>query len=172
MTCVIAMRDGNVIHMAADKSISGGVVNVSATKLVQSQSGMWATFAGSLWTLNVTTNQKEFHDCNLTDDRSIAALLGKFADICTIKMPPAPDGVFWTEMLLAQGDQLVYMGNRGGWHRVAEPVKALGDGNMLALGSWVERADLKPKERLERAIEVASLFLPNVVSKACDYAHT
>jgi hypothetical protein len=64
------------------------------------------------------------------------------------------------------------MGNIGGWCRVADPVRAIGDGDKVALGSWYERSDLRPKERLERAIETAAVFMPGVVSRQCDYDHT
>ena len=79
---------------------------------------------------------------------------------------------FWAEMLLAMQGTLIYMGNAAGWHLVPEDVRTIGLGGPVALGSWQERSDLQPKERLERAIEVASVFMPGVVSQESDYHHT
>lgn len=174
MTCVIAQRDANNIHMAADRAISNptGLANGGGRKLVKLPSGLLVGFAGSLSTQNVMAASQELADCDLSDDISVTKLHSKLAGAGGFQLPGAPVTHFWAEMLLAMRDQVVYMGSAGGWHRVPEPVKALGDGCKVALGSWHERDDLQPHERLKRAIEIAGLLMPGIVSQDCDYDHT
>jgi hypothetical protein len=173
VTCVIAMREGeSVVHVAADRALSGGLSNVGGSKLVRFPSGLLVGFSGALATQNVMVTCTELVECDLADEKSIGTLYNKFQGIGAYQPAGAQPKQFWAEMLLAKHGNLVYMGNVAGWHRVPEPVRAIGDGDRVALGSWYEREDLEPKERLERAIEVAAAFMPGVVSKECDYQHT
>jgi hypothetical protein len=175
MTCIIAMRDpeSDRVHMAADRAISGnGVPSVSGRKLVSFPSGLIVGFAGSLATQNIMVTRPELAECDLSDDKSVAALFDKFQAVATYLPAGALPAQFWATMMLASKGALVWMGNAGGWCRVVEPVRAIGEGERVALGSWYERTDLPPKERLERAIEVAGAFMPGVVSRECDYSHT
>jgi ATP-dependent protease HslVU (ClpYQ) peptidase subunit len=176
MTCVIAMRDpsSNRIHMAADRAISAGnaIVNKGGAKLVKFPSGLLVGFAGALATQNLMVTCPELYECDLSNDKSVATLFNKFSGVAGFQLPGAAPTTFWAVMLLALGDAFVWMGNLGGWSRVADPVRAIGEGEPVALGSWYARADLEPKERLARAIEAASVFMPGVVSRECDYDHT
>lgn len=166
------MRESNVVHLAADRAICGGLVNAGAVKLVRFPSGLLAGFAGSLATQNVVSTMSELASCDLADDASIGRLFTVFQGLGAYQLAGAAPKAFWAEMLLAMKGTLVYMGNVAGWHRVAEPVKTIGDGGHLALGSWTERIDLQPEIRLRRAIEVAATFMPSVVSRDCDYGCT
>ena len=174
MTCVIAMREPEkgIVHIAADKAISGGVAHNSGAQLARFPSGLVVGFAGSLATQNVMMTLQELAQANLGNDGSMGALYDKFQGIGAYNPPGALPKQFWAEMLLAMNGDLVYMGNASGWFRVKEPVKSIGDGERIALGSWFERGDLQPKERLERAIQVAAAFMPGGVSKESDYDHT
>ena len=175
MTCVIAMKepDKGIVHIAADRAISnGGVANSGGSKLARFPSGLVVGFAGSLATQNLMVTRPELAECDLSIDKSIATLFDKFSGISGFQMPGATPTTFWAIMLLAMKDTLVWMGNVGGWHRVADPVRSIGDGERIALGSWFERGELQPKERLERAIQAAAAFMPGVVSKESDYDHT
>jgi hypothetical protein len=164
----------NVVHLAADRAITTGtgVGNVGGRKLVRFPSGLLVGFAGALATQNVMVTTTELSGCNLVDDVSIATLFNRFQNVAGFQPSGAAPKAFWGEMLLAMADTLVYMGNAAGWHRVPEDVRAIGDGERIALGSWFERGDLAPKARLERAIEVAATFMPGTVSRDCDYEHT
>jgi ATP-dependent protease HslVU (ClpYQ) peptidase subunit len=176
MTCVIAMRDpaSNRVHMAADRAISAGnsIVNKGGAKLVKFPSGLLVGFAGALSTQNVMVTRSELSECDLSSDKSLAVLFDKFQGVAGFQLPGAPPTAFWAVMLLAAGDALIWMANLGGWSRVADPVRAIGEGEPVALGSWYGREDLEPRERLARAIEAASVFLPGVVSREYDYDHT
>jgi len=175
MTCVIAMRESEkgIVHIAADRAISnGGVANSGGSKLARFPSGLVVGFAGSLATQNLMVTRSELADCDLSIDQSIATLFDKFSGVDSFQLPGAAPTTFWAIMLLAMNDTLVWMGSVGGWHRVADPVRSIGDGERIALGSWFERGDLQPKERLQRAIEAAGTFMPGVVSKESDYDRT
>ncbi len=173
MTCVIAMREQGCVHLARDRAISGtGVANVGGAKLVRFPSGLLVGFAGALATQNVMATRPELTECDLSSDTSIAGLFDKFQGVAGFQLPGAGPTNFWAMMLLAMKGTLVWMGNAGGWYRVADPVRAIGDGDKVALGSWYERGDLAPRQRLERAIEVAAAFMPGVISRECDYDHT
>lgn len=172
MTCIIAMRDADIIHIAADRAISGEtMVSNGGSKLVRFSSGLIVGFSGALATQNVMEFIPELSQCDLSNNSSIASLFNKFQGVAGFQLPGASPTEFWAIMLLAMKNKLIWMGNVGGWHSVPESVKAIGSGAHIALGSWFERSDLTPEARLKRAIEVASIHMPGV-SKACDYDHT
>ena len=87
-----------------------------------------AGFAGALATQNVVTTCAELIECDLADDKSLSTLFNRFQAIAGCQMPGAGPSQFWAIMLLAMRDTLVWMGNVGGWHRVTDDVRSIGDG--------------------------------------------
>lgn len=175
MTCVIAMREPGsaVIHMAADRAISGNnLVSLGGKKLVKFPSGLLVGFAGLLATQNIMVTRTELAGVDLADPLSIRLLFEGFRVVAAYALPSAPAQTAGAEMLLAMRGTLVYMGNLAGWYRVPEDVKVIGDGGLVALGSWHASSALPPSERLKRAIEAAAFFMPAIVSKESDYDQT
>lgn len=164
MTCVIAMRDRGSIHMASDRGVhlNGALRPEPACKMKRFSSGLIVGFAGQmLSSFTVSNDSDAFDRCILSDKGALSALL---EHVSYTAVGPI-------EMLMARGNDLVYMSNEK-WDILRVDVWGIGMGGYVAMGSCHERADLLPRGRLERAIEVSSSYLPTMVSQEYDYDHT
>jgi len=175
MTCVIAVPDGSIVHMAADKAASGeGVAyQEQARKIDRFPSGLLVGFAGayagiSSIRLGGLGVDRALPECDPSDERSLERLSSFLRRRGALTATPQ----FWVELLLAMNGALVYMHSLKPRWVVSTGPQAIGIGGPVALRSWWETPDLPHRERLGRAIEAAAEYAPGRVSRARDYEQT
>jgi ATP-dependent protease HslVU (ClpYQ) peptidase subunit len=164
MTCIIGLHDGNVVHMGADDEISSEIVHTNGAKIVRFPSGLIAGFAGSRATQNVMVRPdgrlRAVTDLDI--DGEVDAVFDQLQNIAHYQVKGALDGAFWASLMLAKGAAMVCVTNLGGWYRVTDEFRCIGDGSQVATGAMHVLRGSPPRERIERSIEAASKYVKGV----------
>jgi hypothetical protein len=175
VTCVIAVPDGNIIHLAADRAVSGEGVpyQEGARKIDRFPSGLIVGFAGSYAgvasiRIGGLGDHRALAECDPASEQALqrlSAFLRRRGALTAVAQ-------FRVELLLAMRGTLVYMDSlKPDWGVTTGPL-ALGIGGPIALRSWLETPKLPVRERLGRAIGAAAEYAPEQVSRAYDYEQT
>lgn len=164
MTCIIALRQEGIVHMGADDAITGDVVHYNGSKIVRFPSGLLAGFAGSLATQNIMARpeSKLGGMTDLNDDVQVNAVFDALQGVAHFQVKGAHDTAFWAQLVLAMGSSIVWMGNVGGWYRLRDEFRCIGEGALVATGAMFVLEGVTPPERIARSIEAASRCVPGV----------
>jgi 20S proteasome alpha/beta subunit len=159
--------------MGADDAITSELVHTNGAKITKFPRGLIVGFAGSLATMTFLINEKSplSELVNLESDVEVHAVFKNLHALGNAQVRGVSDKVFWTELLIAMGSALVYVGNVAGWYRVKDDFRCIGEGSLLATGAMHVLACMPPRERIERSIEAASKYVPGV-SKMSAYETT
>jgi hypothetical protein len=150
--------------MGADDAITSELVHTNGAKIVKFDTGLIVGFAGSLATQNVMARPGDAL-ANLTaafNDEELNLVFDRFQTVAHFPVKGAADATFWGQMLLAMGSSIVCMANLGGWYRVTDDFRCIGEGSRVATGAMDVLRDLAPRERIARSIEAASKYVPGV----------
>lgn len=150
--------------MGADDAITGDLVHHNGSKIVRFPSGLIAGFAGSLSTQNIMARpeSKIGTMSDLNDDGQVNAVFDALQAAAHFQVRGAHDTAFWAQLILAMGSSIVWIGNVGGWYRVKDEFRCVGEGALVATGAMFVLEGVSPRERISRAIEAASRCVPGV----------
>lgn len=174
MTLLVAFRDSdNIVHCAADHAISSGVVHNNGRKLFK-HLGLVVACAGSLAVQNIVEAAiKQETQITLSDDR--LNLWFKLLREIVLELAKQCNGSTTNiEFIcfLAMGSELVWMGNVGGWYRVAEDFRCTGTGEIPATAVMYALNDVdNVKHRFDLTFGATAL-VSSGVSSTYDYEHT
>lgn len=159
--------------MGADDAITGDVVHHNGCKIVRFPSGLIAGFAGSLATQNIMARpeSKLGTMTDLNDDGQVNAVLDALQGVAHFQVRGANDTAFWAQLVLAMGSSIVWVGNVGGWYRVKDEFRCIGEGALVATGAMFVLEGVTPRERIARSIEAASRCVAGV-GKMSAYENT
>lgn len=155
MTCIIALKHDNKICMVADTAITtgAGVVKTSY-KIVSYPQYKPQSIVGFSGPKGVQNLMEEKTDLFVGDFST-----KHLNEIWRVLAEATPSGQF-SEILLSNGVDLIYMGNISSWRVITEEFECIGsgaataDGAMEALKMFIE----EPERRLLQTMDITSKY--------------
>ena len=167
MTCIAAIVDKGIIHMACDSEVSDETSTVTMANPKVAINGDYIIgVSQSLRVLNILHNVSLPPVPSLSNLHSfmcvefiqgIAEILDDMPGTCTREK--LEEG---TEILVGTLGKIFVIGDDYSLHEANYPFAAIGGGTTPALGSLFSTEDISPKARLNKAIKAASEFSTGV----------
>ena len=155
MTCIIGLKQDDCIYMGADSAIGVYGLVVQGLDKIKRFKNCLIGFSGLKSVQNLMEERSSLFD----GDWSV----GHLNDIWRSLAECTPSGND-SEMLIAAGSNLYWMGNHGSHRFIYEEFETIGSGAQIAKGAMEALADViqDPEQRIMKSLEITARFCNGV----------